>query len=55
MRWRVVRQDDNGQRFVIATALSEDAARQLVRDYEARGHKQLYWAENASGADLPRR
>lgn len=52
MSWRVVRQDDNGNRFLIATALTEDEARQHVRDYEARAHKQMYWAEpeNANGA-----
>jgi ferredoxin len=44
-RWRVWRQDDNGNRFALGTALSERAARHTVADYQRRGHKQLYWAE----------
>lgn len=43
--WRVRRQDDNGNRFTVAGALTEDAARQLAAQMEQRGHKQLYWAE----------
>lgn len=43
--WRVCRQDDNDNRFVMAEFLDEPAARALVDDYAARGHKQLYWAE----------
>jgi ferredoxin len=44
-RWRVWRQDDNGNRFALGDALDEDEARRLAADYERRGHKQLYWAE----------
>jgi ferredoxin len=44
-RWRVWRQDDNGNRFALGNALSERAARHRVDDYHRRGHKQLYWAE----------
>jgi ferredoxin len=44
-RWRVWREDDNANRFPLATALSEEAARHMVDDYQRRGHKQLYWAE----------
>jgi ferredoxin len=44
-RWCVWRQDDNANRFLLDTALSEQSARRLVDDYQRRGHKQLYWAE----------
>jgi hypothetical protein len=41
----VYRQDDNGNRFVVATGLTQEEAERLVADFEARGHKQCYWAE----------
>jgi hypothetical protein len=44
-KWTVHRQDDNGNRFVVETGLSREDADRLVHMYEARGHKQLYWAE----------
>ncbi len=43
--WRVLRQDDNGNRFVMASALTETQARERVTTLTASGHKQLYWAE----------
>lgn len=42
--WSVWRQGDDGNRFVMAEGLSEAAARQMVAEFEARGHKQLYQA-----------
>lgn len=42
--WRVLRRDDNGNEFVVATGLSSDEAQALVLEYESRGHKQVYWA-----------
>jgi hypothetical protein len=42
--WAVHRQDDNGNRFVVKTGLSREEAERLVAMYEARGHKQMYWA-----------
>lgn len=44
-RWRVVRQDDNGNVVVVAELADERAARALADDLEARAHKQLYWIE----------
>lgn len=44
-RYRVMRQDDNGNKYVVATNLSKDEAEDLVKRYEAKGHKQHYWAE----------
>jgi hypothetical protein len=45
MKWTVHRQDDNGNRFVVATGLNREDAERLVQMYESRGHKQFYWAE----------
>lgn len=43
-QWSVWRQGDDGNQFVMAEGLSEAAARQMVAEFEARGHKQLYQA-----------
>lgn len=48
-RWRVVRQDDNGNVFAIAEVDTEAEARALAAAYEARAHKQIYWAEPITG------
>lgn len=42
-----MRQDDNGNRFVVAEDLTEAQANQKVDALTARGHKQVYWAERA--------
>lgn len=42
--WTVYRQDDTGNQFVVQSDLTRDAAEALVREFEARGHKQHYWA-----------
>ena len=44
-RWAVYRIDDNGNQFVVRTQFSEGEAGQVVREFEARGHTQVYWAE----------
>lgn len=43
--WCLLRLDDNGNRFVMRSGLSREQAEALARDYQARGHKQTYWAE----------
>jgi len=43
--WCVMRQDDHGNRFVVATALTEAEAQLLAASYTARAHKQMYWIE----------
>ena len=43
--WAVYRIDDNGNQFVVRRHLNHDEARRLVEEFEARGHKQMYWAE----------
>ena len=45
-----MRQDDNGNRYVVASRLTESEARSLAAAYEARGHKQLYWIEPTAPA-----
>ncbi|MFJ4595939.1 MULTISPECIES: SPOR domain-containing protein [unclassified Kitasatospora] len=52
--FRVMRQDDNGNRFLVAAGLDRVAAERLAVEFEARGHKQLYWVEaeaEAAAAD----
>jgi hypothetical protein len=43
--WAVLRQDDNGNRFIVKTGLTRDEAERLLAAYESLGHKQVYWAE----------
>jgi hypothetical protein len=43
--WRVVRLDDNGNRFEVAGNLSQRAAERLIDAYERKGHKQTYCKE----------
>jgi hypothetical protein len=43
--WCVMRQDDSGNRFVVASALTEPEARLLSASYALRAHKQTYWFE----------
>jgi hypothetical protein len=40
-----MRQDDNGDRCVVAEALTEPEAQLLSASYAARGHTQTYWIE----------
>jgi hypothetical protein len=45
LRFRLWRQDDNGNRVLIREYADREAA-ELARDeMQARGHKQLYWVE----------
>jgi putative RNA 2'-phosphotransferase len=46
--WIVWRQDDNGNRFVVARRAFRAEAEALAGEMEARGHKQTYWAAPAS-------
>lgn len=41
-RWRVVRQDDNGNVVVVVEVETEAEARSIAEAYEARAHKQMY-------------
>jgi 2-iminoacetate synthase ThiH len=44
-RWCVFRQDDHGNQFLVATDLTDADAQDIVEEYEAKGHKQVYWVE----------
>jgi hypothetical protein len=46
--WTVWRQDDNGIKAKVSGCVSEQQARDLVAEFEAKGHKQLYWLEGPS-------
>ena len=48
-RWELWRQDDNGNRFVIARFDTSEAAEAEQRRFEALGHKQTYWVQAAAG------
>ncbi len=43
--WRVVRIDDNGNRFVVAEFQGRAEAERVANEMNARGHKQVYWVE----------
>lgn len=43
--WSVYRIDDNGNVFVVRKNQNQDEANCLVAEFEARGHKQMYWTE----------
>ena len=45
--WALWRQDDNGNRFLIARFASAQAAEAEQRRFEALGHKQTYWVQRA--------
>jgi hypothetical protein len=49
-RWCVLRQDDNGHRAEMRRCSSRCEAEAIVQEYEARGHKQLYWFEDLPSA-----
>ncbi|WP_373388359.1 hypothetical protein [Pseudomonas alcaligenes] len=42
--WCVMRLDDNGNQFVVRAELDRRQAERLAAEYQARGHKQSYWA-----------
>ncbi len=42
-RWLVMRQDDNGNRFPVSRFADRAEAQACADEFEARGHKQLYW------------
>jgi hypothetical protein len=45
--WEVWRQDDHGNRFRVSAELTHAAAERMCQDFEARGHRQLYWSVRA--------
>jgi len=49
-RFVLMRQDDNGNRYVVARYTEHASATAAAEAFEARGHKQLYWVEASSEA-----
>lgn len=43
--YKVLRQDDHGNKFTVEEDLTYQRALELVTMYEERGHKQMYWTE----------
>ena len=43
--WCVMRLDDNGNTVVIKRLPTREQAQTLADQFEARGHKQMYWIE----------
>lgn len=48
-RWRVLRQDDNGNVFVASVPLSHAETSALASSFAARGHQQHYFVDEAAG------
>ena len=53
MRYELWRQDDNGNRVLIAVYATEAEAEAERAMFEARAHKQMYWVE-AKNDTIPR-
>ena len=45
VKWAVWRTDDTGDTFVVREHLTHEEALRVVAEFEARGHKQTYFAE----------
>jgi len=43
--WSIWRQDDNGNVTLVTAGLTQTEALRLIAEYEAKGHKQTYWAQ----------
>lgn len=48
LAWRVRRQDDNCNQYELARFSSRCEAEAVARQFEARGHKQLYWVVSST-------
>jgi len=46
-QWLLLRQDDNGNRYEMARFATREAAEGAAAEFQARGHKQLYYVEPA--------
>ena len=51
--WSVWRQDDNGNVALVKSGLTQAAAIRLSAEYEAKGHKQTYWAKESNSLKFP--
>ncbi len=50
--WRVIRQDDNGNRYLVGRHPTREEAERVIARLEAGGHKQLYWIEGEPEAPV---
>lgn len=50
--WRVIRQDDNGNRYLVGRHSTRGEAERVIARLEAGGHKQLYWIEGEPEAPV---
>jgi hypothetical protein len=50
--WRVIRQDDNGNRYLVGRHSTREEAERVIARLEAGGHKQLYWIEDEPEAPV---
>ena len=48
-RWKLIRQDDNGNQSEISRFSSLAKARRELAAFEKRAHKQTYWLETCDG------
>lgn len=48
--WCLLRLDDNDNEFIVSCGHTQTEALSLAQEYQAKGHKQLYWAEQRPGA-----
>ena len=52
-RWLLYRIDDNGNEVAMRRFARRDEAEAVMRDYEARGHKQTYLVREERGTPAP--
>ena len=43
--WKLIRQDESGNKFVIDSFESKEKAEQEMEKFQKRGHKQTYWVQ----------
>lgn len=48
-----MRQDDNGNVWVMRRVPSREEAEAIAREFEDRGHKQMYWVESEVVTSAP--
>jgi hypothetical protein len=46
--WSIWRQDDNGNVSLVKAGLKRTEALLLIAEYESKGHKQIYWAQEST-------
>ena len=50
--WAVYRQDFTGNEFLVEQGLTEQRAKDLVKEYESHKHHQHYWADLQPAQDV---